>query len=68
MATNLTAFEVASILPQSYYLRLLSGYLLAYVRQIGSLQLDPGRLIPHHHIWHSLAVLAVGLSRNSQKG
>lgn len=68
MATNLTAFEVASILPQSYYLRLLSGYLLAYVRQIGSLQLDPGRLIPQHHIWHSLAVLAVGLSRNNQKG
>lgn len=66
-ATNLIAFEVANILPQSYYLRLLSGYLLAYVRQIGSLWLDPGRLIPQHHIWHSLTGLAVGLSSKSER-
>lgn len=66
-ATNLIAFEVARILPRSYYLRLLSGYLLAYVRQIGSLWLDPGRLIPQRHIWHSLTVLAVGLSSKSER-
>lgn len=66
-ATNLIGFEVASILPRSYYLRLLSGYLLAYVRQIGSLWLDPGRLIPQHRIWHSLTALAVGLSSKSAR-